>query len=74
MFDFEACAYNFFIFKGFGILLMTVSMLLFKEVDTIGFIVGGGETANLGRDTIEFEEVGFFFKFSDLDNIALIFL
>ena len=74
MFDFEACAYNFFIFEGFGTFLMTVSTLLFKEVGIISFIVGGGETANLGRDAVEFKEVGFSFEFADLDDIASIFL
>jgi len=53
---------------------MTVSTLLFKEVGTIGFIVGGRGTANLGRDAVGFKEVGFSFEFADLDDIALIFL
>ena len=74
MFDFEACTYNFFIFEGFGTFLMTVSTLLFKEVGTISFIVGGGGTTNLGRDAVEFEEVGFPFEFANLDDIALILL
>ena len=74
MFDFKAYTYNFFIFEGFGTFLMTVSTLLFKEVGTISFIVGGGGTANLGRDTVEFKEVGFSFEFADLDDIASIFL
>jgi len=74
MFDFEACTYDFFIFEGFGIFLTTVSMLLFKEVSTIGFIVEGGETANLGGDVVGFKEVGFSFEFANLDDIVLIFL
>jgi len=73
-FDFEAYAYNFFIFEGFRTFLMTVSTLLFKEVGTIGFIVEGRGTANLGRDMVGFKEVGFSFEFVDLDDIALIFL
>ena len=60
MFDFEACTYNFFIFKGFGTFLMTVSKLLFEEVGTISFVVGGGGTADLGGDTVGFKEVGCF--------------
>ena len=54
--------------------LMTVSMLLFKEVGTIGFVVGGGGTTDLGRDVVGFEKVGFSFEFADLDDIVSIFL
>ena len=74
MFDFEACTYNFFIFKGFGTFLMTVSKLLFEEVGTISFVVEGEGTADLGGDAVEFKEVGFSFEFTDLDDIASIFL
>ena len=73
-FDFEACAYDFFIFEGFETFLTTVLMLLFKEVGTISFIVGKKGTADLGRDAVGFKEVGFSFEFTDLDDIALIFL
>jgi len=74
IFDFKACAYDFFIFEGFGTFLMTVLTLLFKEVGTISFIVGGGGTTNLGGNAVGFEEVRFSFEFADLDDIALIFL
>ena len=74
MFDFKAYTYNFFIFKDFRTFLTTVSTLLFKEVGTISFVVEGGGTANLGGDVVEFEEVGFSFEFTDLNNIASIFL
>jgi len=73
-FDFEACVYNFFIFEGFETFLTTVLILLFKEVDTISFIVEGEETTDLGRNVVGFKEVGFSFEFADLDDIALIFL
>ena len=74
MFNFEACTYDFFVFKGFGTFLTTVLMLLFKEVDTIGFVVGEEGTTDLGRDVVGFEEVGFSFEFTDLDDITSIFL
>ena len=53
---------------------MTVSKLLFEEIDTISFVVEGEGTANLGGDAVEFKEVGFSFEFTDLDDIASIFL
>ena len=73
-FNFEAYTYDFFIFEGFGMFLMTVSMLLFKEVGTIGFVMRGGGTTDLGRDVVGFEKVGFSFEFADLDDIVSIFL
>ena len=73
-FDFEAYAYDFFIFKRFGTFLTTVSTSLFKEVGTISFVVGEGETTDLDGDVVGFKEVGFSFEFTDLDDITSIFL
>ena len=67
IFNFEACAYDFFIVEGFGAFFLTDSIFLLDRGATDGFVVGGGETTVDSVVIVGFEIVDFLFKFTELD-------